>query len=392
MITINTNPTNKPTVQDDLWHVMTSDASGSVDFKYVIDLYVNGVQKVRIKQVPEPGTGKAYFDAGPVLRNSMTYEWFEPINSSIIVAQPDMSGQCGLIYRIEVGEDVSGVTTTNMASGEVSAFGWVPKPFRRRVDGMSDKVNKWFTNRPLYANAQSKFHSSTTNGDNLFIGFLTDTTLTPHITLYDGNGAVVQSVDGAPFTPPAGVVQLNVGPSACVSGYFPFLDIIESVQYYDIWFNSFDKFRVNLVCNPMYDAHRVHFLNRWNVWDTHRFDLVSKLTMDVERKSYQTRDHKFNGNSVDYLSASNRYYESKINFFNTTDWMYKMYADSMTDAEYEWLSDLIVSPQILLEKDGLFYPVTIKNTNYEYSKFVNNRLRPLEIDFEVNQTRHSQLR
>lgn len=73
-ITINTNPTYGDSIQDNLWHVCSSTHSGSTDMKYVFDVYVNGVQKIRVKQFPEPITGKAYFDAGAVVRNSMTTE------------------------------------------------------------------------------------------------------------------------------------------------------------------------------------------------------------------------------------------------------------------------------------------------------------------------------
>jgi len=53
---------------------------------------------------------------------------------------------------------------------------------------------------------------------------------------------------------------------------------------------------------------------------------------------------------------------------------------------------LVASPQIYFEYDGYYYPVTIKATNYEFSKYVNNRLRVFEVEIEMNQTRYSQLR
>ena len=75
-ITINTTPSGSPSVHDNLWHVCSSDNSGSTDRKYEFDVWINGVQKIRIKQYPEPLNGKAYFDAGPTVRNEMTFNWF----------------------------------------------------------------------------------------------------------------------------------------------------------------------------------------------------------------------------------------------------------------------------------------------------------------------------
>ena len=64
----------------------------------------------------------------------------------------------------------------------------------------------------------------------------------------------------------------------------------------------------------------------------------------------------------------------------------------MTDAEYVWLAELITSPLIYMEIDSNYYPVTIKNTNYEYSKNQNNGLKTLEIEVELNQVRRGFLR
>lgn len=383
MITINTSPTGSPSVHDAMWHVCSSDNSGSTDMKYVFDIWINGVQKVRVKQVPEPVTGKAYFDAGPVVRNSMTYAWFEPINSSAYVAEPDLSGQVGISYVLKVGEDVSGVTTSNMASGTVSAYNWCPPLFARRVITLADKLNKWLTNRPSALNVGL--------GENLFIGFYTNASLVLKVDKFDySNNQIGSTLSGSTVVIENGFAQMNIGTTALSATLSTSFD--DSVKYYDVWFNALDKVRVYLRCNPKYTCIPIHFLNRWGLYDTQRFDLVSKLSMDVERKSFGQRDYQFNGNSVDYMSANNRYYEGKINYFNKGNWVYKLTADAMTDSEYEWIADLLTSPQILMEVDGYFYPVTIKANNYEYSKFVNNKLRPLELEFELNTSRMTQLR
>jgi hypothetical protein len=382
MITINTSPTGTPSVHDAMWHVCSSDNSGSTDMKFVFDVWINGVQKIRVKQVPEPVTGKAYFDAGPIIRNSMTFAWFEPINSSAYVAEPDMSGQAGIVYALRVGEDVSGVTTSNMASGEVSGFNWAAPLFKRRVITLTDKLNKWLTNRPATLN--------TGDGENLFIGFYTNATLTLKVDKFDfSNTQIGSTLSGSPTVIESGFAQMNIGTtalSATLSTTFA------NVKYYDVWFNSLDKVRVYIRCNPKYTCIPIHFLNRWGVFDTQRFDLVSKLSMEVERKGFGQRDYQFNGNSVDYKSTANRYYEGRINYFNSAKWTYKLTADAMTDEEYEWIADLMTSPQILMEVDGYFYPVTIKGNNYEYSKFVNNKLKALDLEFELNTTRQTQLR
>lgn len=385
-ITINTSPSGSPSVHDNMWHVVSSDASGSVDFKYVFDIWINGVQQIRVKQFIEPSSGYGYFDAGPTVRNSMTYQWFEPTNAGAYVAEPDMSGQIGIVYQLRVGEDVSGLTTSNLANVDVSGYNWAPPLFQRRVAGLPDKLNKFLTNRPAYANTKL--------AENLFIGFYTTpgTSLTLYCKKYDASNNQI----GATLNDPEsriiekGFVQMNIGTTALSATLSTTFD--DSVKYYDVYFNAYDYIRVYLVCNPKYTPIPIHFLNRWGLWDTQRFDLVSKLSMDIERKGFGQRDYRFNGTSVDYKSSANRYYEGKIDYSNKASWSYKLTADAMTDAEYEWMADLIQSPQILMEIDGYTYPVTIKKNSYDYNKYVNDRLKALEIEFEINSDRYTQLR
>jgi hypothetical protein len=128
------------------------------------------------------------------------------------------------------------------------------------------------------------------------------------------------------------------------------------------------------------------------MFDTAIFDLASRQTMDVQRKGFEKRDYTYGATSVDYFDSNKKYFDSKVNYLNIKDYSYKLTMNAPTDAEYEWLDELIDSPQVYFELDGYYYPVSIKNNNYEYSKYVNNRLRVFEVDIDINQTRYSQLR
>jgi hypothetical protein len=114
--------------------------------------------------------------------------------------------------------------------------------------------------------------------------------------------------------------------------------------------------------------------------------------MNVERKAFEQKDYRFSGNSVNYLSDNNKYFEGNINYSNKATFNYKLTADALTDDEYTWMADLISSPQILMEIDGYFYPVTLVDNTYEFSKNVFNKLKALELTFNMNQNRYSQLR
>lgn len=378
MITQLAYPSGEPSVQDALWHVFNTNVTGQTDFKYVMDLYVGGTQQVRVKLFPDPSNNKGYFDAGNVVRNTMTYEWLTPAETYLI-SEPNVSGQIGQTYQYRIGEEYSGVTYLNLASGNITAYNWNAPLFKRRQQDLTVKQNKFMTNRPLTINASLD--------DNIFIGIY-DNNFNLEIRTYNRSNNAVDSDGISLFN--SNFAQLNIGANAINDSLLvPIIN--DTIKYYELITEYNQKIRVNLDCNPKYQSYNLHFLNDWGMFDTAKFNLVSKLTMDIERKGFEKRDYKFGSNSVNYY-ANNKYVESKINYQNKKDYTYKLTMDAPTDEEYVWLAELVASPQIYFEYDGYYYPVTIKATNYEFSKYVNNRLRVFEVEIEMNQTRYSQLR
>jgi hypothetical protein len=368
-------PSGSPSVQDTLWHIFDSNITNA-DLKYVVDLYVGGVQQVRVKLYPEPVTGIGYFDAGPIVRNTMTYQWLTP-NTNVLMCEPNVSGQIGQTYQYRIGEESSGVTTLNLASGNVTAYNFVAPTFERKVTDLSAYNGKALSNRPNEINAAL--------GDNIYLGvkdvagFVLSTYNFSNVKIADTTYSLGSTKSFA---------QLNVGSPALNN---PTAVITSSVKYYTITIGT-NIYKVNIDCNPKYTSYNLHFMNHLGMFDTAKFDLASRLTMDVQRKSYQKRDYTFGPSSVTYYDANKKYVDSKVNYLNKKDHGYKLTMNAPSDAEYEWLAELVDSPQVYFEMDSYFYPVSIKNTNFEYSKYVNNRLRVFEVEIDINQTRFSQLR
>lgn len=368
-------PSGSPSLQDTLWHIFDSNIT-SVDLKYVMDIYVGGTQQVRVKLYPEPVTGIGYFDAGPIVRNTMTYEWLTP-NSNVLMCEPSVSGQVGQTYQYRIGEETSGITTLNLASGSVTAYNFVPPTFKRKVADLSAYNGKAMTNRPTTIEASL--------GDNIYIpvkdvsGLVVSTYNASNVKIAD----TTYSLGGT-----KAFAQLNIGSPALNN---PTSVITSAVKYYLVQIGT-SSYQVNIDCNPKYQSYNLHFMNHLGMFDTAKFDLASRLTMDVSRKSFTKRDYTLGASAVSYYDANKKYVSSKIDYLNKKDYSYKLTMNAPTDADYEWLDELIDSPQVYFELDTYFYPVTIKNNNYEYSKYVNNRLRVFEVDIDINQTRYSQLR
>lgn len=380
MITVLTEPNDEQTVQDTLWHGIISDASGSTGMRYVFDVYVNDEQLVRVKQFPEPSNGAAYFDAGSSVRSQMEYEWFTPTANTLYLTPPNASGEISLLYRVEYGEEVSGVTTANMASGQVRAYNYLPPLFGRKVSStpITDRLNSFFTNR------NSRTQLSLT--DNLFIGYYSDGALEYTVKTFNSSNTMIalEVISGGVD----GFNQTNIGAGAINAEVANLIN--DAVKYYTVEFDGVE-FRVDVICNGLYSPISLHFLNAWGMFDSARFGLVSKLSKTVERKGYEKRDYRIVSNNVQYIDG-NKYHEGKINHDINYDHSYRLTMDAVDDLDANWLSELVSSSQVYAEIDGYFYPVTIKNNSYEYSKYINNRLQAFTIEIDINQKRKSHLR
>jgi hypothetical protein len=385
------NPSGYPSAQDNLWSIAYSSNSGQVDFKYVFDVFVDSVQLVRTKVFPEPSNGRGYFDAMPVVSNEITYGWFTPRSANDSEAswltQSDTLNE--KIYQIRVGEDYSGTTFLNLASGNVTAYNYSAPLFKRRQINIGQKLNNWLTNRPLRIKAKTT--------DKILIPFYGSTL--NHINVVPYNASNVALFGFAYNTnTPKKYSELDIGVEALnriTQSNYSFNVITSQVAYYLVNMQNTGAtllspiIRVDIDCNPMYTPINLYFINAYGMFDTARFNLASRLTMDVERKTFEQRNYTLNNSSVDYYDANNVYNESKINYGSKSNHSYKLTMDFPSDAEYIWLAELIVSPQIYAEIDGNYYPVSIKANNYEYSTYTNNRLRALEIDIDLNQTRYN---
>jgi hypothetical protein len=385
------SPSGYTSAQDALWHIALSNNSGQTDMKYVFDVYNGSNQLIRVKVYPEPSNGRGYFDASRVVKNEIVFDWFVPRNS--VDAEASWLTQsdtlCEITYNIRVGEDVSGITTLNMASGNTTAYNWTPPMLKRRQVGLGNKLNNWMSNRPLRIKAKTtdKILIPSFGSDIIYLNI------------------VPKKIDGTssgygfayPTSTPKKYNQMDIGVEALnriSSSNYSFNVVNSDTAYYLVNMQNpsatikSSVIRVDLDCDSRYTCMNLYFINHYGMFDTARLNLAQKKTMSIERKTYQQKEYDFNTSSVDYYDSNNVYNESKINYNSKINWSYKLTMYYPTDTEYEWLSELIDSPQIYAEIDGNYYPVTIKNTNYEYMVYQNDGLKELVIDIEMNQTRY----
>jgi hypothetical protein len=381
------NPSGETSVQDDLWHIAHSTLSGSTDFKYIFDVYNGATQLIRAKVYPEPTNGRGYFNASKVVRNEIQFNWFTPTTATAPVnclVQPNVSGQVAITYQIRVGEELTGTTTLNLASGNTTAYNWTPNVFNRRQATTSTFAQKYLTNRPRYAKAKL--------GEKLLLPFKGTGTHRMYVKTYnEGNNLINTYETTNTINITTGYLQLDIG-SAALNTAIGSTAIDSNVKYYDFYLSKAsvdtETFRVYVDCDPRYTTINLYFINQYGMYDTARFSLASRLNMAIEKKTFEKRDFTFATTGVTYYDSKNVYNESVINYGSKAEWNYRLTMDYPTDAEYQWLAELFMSPQVYAEIESDYYPVTIKDTNFEYSTYQNNKLKVLEVNIDVNQKRY----
>jgi hypothetical protein len=271
----------------------------------------------------------------------------------------------------------------------------VPNAWGKQQSLYQSYNNKFITNRPLEANTYF-LEDYTDDHEHLYVGLNSDEldTMVLYVDLYlnDGSSSLGNELHIG-INNITNYYQLDISPySINIQNGPPLID--ENTKYYVVRTFAGEEFKVNMVCKGNHEPRLLHFMNGAGVFDTARFDCVSKLNMAVTRKAFEKKGWdvtNIGGTHIQYMDNNEIYRETKVNYAQNMDYSMKLMMNYPTDAEYRWLAELIYSPLIYLQERNnganYFYPVTIKNTNYEFIQRISSKLKTLEIEIELNQKR-----
>jgi hypothetical protein len=149
-------------------------------------------------------------------------------------------------------------------------------------------------------------------------------------------------------------------------------------------------YTVNILCQGMYRNYYAHFLNKFGGYESMMFNKVSKRTFDIEKKSFNQLSYRVSGAGVVSVKSGSTMYQQKTDFAGRFKERLRMNTDWLSDAEYQWLAQLVISPQVWIEDAGTLYPVSISGTNYEFKEHIVDGLINLMIDVEFGATYKTQ--
>lgn len=384
MLEIKATPGQYPSAHEDLiWTlsetVKTVDPVTYPNYKFVADVYINSEKIATVKKVQDPETGIGVFNLTEIVRNYLTTV-FDPTADSL-VAQQFGEGQFRVEVTINFGEEYGYVVYPDIVTdGPRSIY----NNYNGRTIGSSlvSKANAPATNQPL------KVKTSLLS-EYLFLPVFTLAATGRNISVSPTGGGTPYN---ATFTPTeTNTIQLlNISPGT-LNTLQPGT-ITTNTRFYDVTVAG-KTFRVHVDCSPQYELHTLHFLNQYGGFDSVQFSKVSRRTYKIDRKGYGRLNYQVGvDGSVSYQSGNNVVYESRSVYASQGTEKMQLNTDILSDAQYVWLKELLLSPMVYIEDGQFLIPCVITNTDYDERKSINDDLTNLVIDIEFGKPINAQYR
>jgi len=399
-IAINSSPAAYSSIHAPLYYVVGSNNNLQTNFKYVCDVYVDGSLVTRLKSFPQPISTKGIFNIAPIVRNYWN-SYFKP-NISSFSAFPYTGSDIYVPFEVKFGEEYGGVLYTNLETSTGRAYNYsfdylynpTSDAFLSASRYDSSYAGFYLTNRDK---TQIQFPYSLLTTGTLYTSFLSDAenttkNLSLDIVVTDGTvntytGSTISWKDYA---------LIDISPRA-LNTYIGTTIIDGNTKYYDVRVKiagvQVDTMRVNLTCTQ-YDIIPLHFLNAVGGYETFHFSLVNRQSRSVERKSFERLNYEYESatTSMDNVDAYGRLYGGTIPFATQQKVTYKLISDWINFTDYNWIKELISSPEVYMERNNQFIPVVVGTNNWSEKKRFADKTFNLELDIELGYKVNSQYR
>ena len=381
-VTISGSPQTATPVYNKMQFVVTSNQSGQTNFRYVCDVeYAGGPTIVRLKSDKLP-TGEGFFDVAKVVETIIAPQ--KPT-----LAQAGFENHYGYYqgYQLKFYDEYGSTPVVYTGSPTVSsgniAFagnleqlelatwsGGVYFPSGSLTNGVTRMLTTP-TTRTVYANGYGWLSIGQFGAVN-----------EADIRYFSANGTGVRSFTvSASGVSSNNVIRFGVGPmnlkalsAGECSDNIPGLNSFQGNpgDYYDIRFQKSSDLTIALryVIGPCqrFNSIPVHFINKYGGIDTYTFTLKNRKRANIKRDTYGYNSDVYGTTTYDKVWAGE------------FEYIYQLNSDWLTDAESEWLIELIRSSQVWLELDGQLVEAVVNTNTYQFVTRRNDKLQLLQVE------------
>lgn len=399
-IVIEKTPVDYSSIHDDLYYnvyeaTKATDLVTYPDYKYVADIYINGVRRATQKASPHPLNNRGVFNLKSVVRNYITLN-FNPAQGTL-VAQEFSLNSFYINIQIKFGEEYAGVQYTNLVLSNTQKFF---NHYNGRLVGAYTKLPSYFdkcaTRRPLINNKVQ------VTSKNVFIPYLPTNTNQVKVSInaytrqpgiqgegfdYTFDFELSDNKYGEVYFQPTAaynLMQLNVSPYI-INQILPGA-IDNSSLFYKVQIGT-QEYTFQLYAEKIYVPRIIHFLNKQGGIESFEFGKLSKASLSIEKKGIGKPRANIDGTTYSGIIVNSNYnsyatkYSEKI----------KLNSDNLKEGHYKWLSEMVLSPLKWIEQDGFLIPVTFTDTNYEFKlDAVEKASKILSVEVDFNEDLNTQ--
>jgi hypothetical protein len=378
-MTFESTPPSYSSVNDPLVYVAYDAHSASPstypDYKYVAEVWINGTQQFTGKYFPNPTTNRGIMDVGAVVREyvASTLE----IAAGIKAAEYG-EGEWSLSVVVKIREEYSGTVGAVVLTDSTRVYF---NHYNGRINSftkLGDYTAKPLTSRGTTINLRY-------SAKNYFIPYFSQTTSSFNVVITGGTSTRTKSI-----TPSAAntLQLLNISVDAINTEYPG--NFTTSTTSYTVAVGG-TTYTINIICDGLYTNYHLHFMNAWGGYETMLFNKVSKKTFDIQRKSYQQLAYRVDGSGVVSIATGSIMHRQKKEYAGRYTEKLSLNTDWLSDTDYQWLADLVMSPQVYFEDQyGNIYPVVLSETNYQFKQHIVDGLINLMVTVEFGNNTKTQ--
>lgn len=357
-------------------------------YKYILDVYINGVFTARLKSQPDPTYNYGLFEISKVVAGSLT--------TSYTGSTTEMFGQPPYkTITVKGGyEYISGGSITQ----SLDVFG----TFNTCIafnGGFSYVKHAVLMNHPSYYDDRLLSDSPATeyivSDSNAWVDVINKTSLKDiEVKRYTAAGALIGTDYITNVTyPTSPMVRVAYGPAQISGGGGLSL---AATEYYTVrmrdnsnnYIKTMKTVYVKIPCDRWrFTDVKLHFLNEYGGWDYIDFDKKNSKYSTINRTSIKAPGRNLTSTGYEFLSylsgdrvASTQYKNRMI-----------LNSDFKTDAEFTWLEQLATSPLVYMRDETFtLLIVNVTDVEYEHKKFVNNKLSGVTLSVEYSLSNNRQ--
>ena len=397
-------------------------------FAYLVDVK-DGSTTIGRLRVPPTTNGYGRFDLSGIMESYMSSDLglLNGTNINTIYdntnSYKDFTLEFGWVHyntglaTYDIPQTVTFPDTTTATSYDLFVFNASLPKYRREVVNFYDwqSLNyfrnytantidrKFLTNSPSGISINNSYNQKVMSTDEGYIYALYDHVNFPLVSI----GITILDISGSTrnviLSPPTGLASLKhlripsapatlnkINPLS-INTTQPMIgteDIAYKIYLTDSTGVASKEFFYNIETECRYEHRRLEFLNSLGGFDYFNFTKVSRHSEEIERKFFQTTPNDLTSTGSINYSISNR---EKVQYYTKSMPKLKLTSDWIDYNTYNWLLELIESPEVYL-MDSYTTPtgtteirrIPVKNINGNWEEKTNNadKLFNLEIDLE----------